>query len=120
MSTHNLCFRAKIIKNVYPCTPHFYYIKVGCKGVYISRTCLHDDCSACVDPMLICAFAARLCNMLWRGSLIYIHVGYIVYMFCLIRWNVPRMSHPGLALAGPFGFSSSMIILFTCRGRAVT
>ena len=39
MSTHNLCFRAKIRKDIYPCTP---YIKVGCKGVYISRTCLHD------------------------------------------------------------------------------
>ena len=27
MSTHNLCFRAKIRKNVYPCKPQFYYIK---------------------------------------------------------------------------------------------
>ena len=33
-STHNLCFRAKKEKNVYPCKPQFYYIKVGCKGVY--------------------------------------------------------------------------------------
>ena len=33
MSTHNLCFRAKISKKkVYPCTPQFYYVKVGCKG----------------------------------------------------------------------------------------
>ena len=34
MSTHNLCFRAKIRKNVYPCTPNLklYYTKVGCKG----------------------------------------------------------------------------------------
>ena len=33
MSTHDLSFRAKIKKiNVYPCTPQFYYIKVGCKG----------------------------------------------------------------------------------------
>ena len=76
--------------------------------------------SACVDAMLICAFAARLCNMLWRGSYIYTHVGFIVYMFCLVRWNVPRVSHPELALADPFVFPSSMIILFTCRGRAVT
>ena len=43
MSTHNLCFRAKIRKNVYPCTPQFPYIKVGCKGVFITRTCLHDE-----------------------------------------------------------------------------
>ena len=42
MSTHNLCFRAKIRKNVYPCTPQFHYIKMGCKGVEITRTCLHD------------------------------------------------------------------------------
>ena len=45
MSTHNLCFRAKIRKNVYPCTPQFYYIKVGCKGVYITRTCYPDALS---------------------------------------------------------------------------
>ena len=32
--------RAK--NNIYPCKPQFYYIKVGCKGVYITRTCLHD------------------------------------------------------------------------------
>ena len=32
MSTHNLCFRAKIRKKVYPCKPQFHYIKVGCKG----------------------------------------------------------------------------------------
>ena len=43
MSTHNLCFRAKIRKNVYPCTPQFHYIKVGCKGLFITRTCLHDE-----------------------------------------------------------------------------
>ena len=30
-------------KNVYPCKPQFYYIKVGCKGLYITRTCLHDE-----------------------------------------------------------------------------
>ena len=35
-STHNLCFRAKIRKIM------FYYIKVGCKGVFITRTCYHD------------------------------------------------------------------------------
>ena len=35
MSTHNLCYRAKIRKNVYLCKPQFYYIKVGCKGVHM-------------------------------------------------------------------------------------
>ena len=43
MSTQNLCFRVKIRKNVYPCTSQFHYIKVGCKGVFITQTCLHDD-----------------------------------------------------------------------------
>ena len=42
-STHKLCFRAKIRgKNAYLCKPQFYYIKVGCKGVYITRTCYPD------------------------------------------------------------------------------
>ena len=27
---------------VYPCKPQFHYIKVGCKGAFITRTCLHD------------------------------------------------------------------------------
>ena len=42
MSIYNLCFRAKIRKNVYPCTPQFYYTKVGCKGVFVTRTCFRD------------------------------------------------------------------------------
>ena len=27
---------------MYHCKPKFYYIKVGCKGMYITRICLHD------------------------------------------------------------------------------
>ena len=43
-STHNLCFRAKTKNNVYPVNPSFtIYIKEECKGVYITRTCNHDD-----------------------------------------------------------------------------
>ena len=41
-NTHDLCFRAKNKKNEYPCKPQFYFIKVGCKWVYIARTCYHD------------------------------------------------------------------------------
>ena len=41
-STHNLCFGAKIRKKVYPCKTQFYYIKVGCKGVFVTRTCFRD------------------------------------------------------------------------------
>ena len=32
----------KYEKHVYPCKPQFYYIKVGGKGVYITRTCFYD------------------------------------------------------------------------------
>ena len=42
MSTHNLCFKSKIIKNEYPCKPQFYNIKVGCKGVFVTQTCFRD------------------------------------------------------------------------------
>ena len=41
-STHNLCFGAKLEKYVNPSKPHFFYIKVGCKGVFITRTCYPD------------------------------------------------------------------------------
>ena len=42
MSTHKLHFGAKIRKIDYPCIPQFYYIKVGYKVVYITRTCYPD------------------------------------------------------------------------------
>ena len=42
MSIHNLCFTVEIRKNVYPCAPQVYYTKVGCKRVYITRTCYPD------------------------------------------------------------------------------
>ena len=42
MSTHNLCFGAKIRKIGNPCIPQFYYIKVGFKGVYFTRICFPD------------------------------------------------------------------------------
>ena len=35
-------FWSKNKKKVYPCKPQLYYIKMGCKGVFITRTCLHD------------------------------------------------------------------------------
>ena len=45
VSTHNLCFGAKIRKIGIPLqTPVFLYKKVGFKGVYISRTCFLDTC----------------------------------------------------------------------------
>ena len=42
-STHNLCFGAKKKREkVYPCKPQFYYIKVGCNGVFVTGTCFRD------------------------------------------------------------------------------
>ena len=41
-STHNLWFGSKIRKKVYPCKPQFYYIKVGCRGVFVTWTCFRD------------------------------------------------------------------------------
>ena len=35
-------FWGKNKKKVYPCKPQFYYIKVGCKGVFVTRTCFRD------------------------------------------------------------------------------
>ena len=40
-STNNLCFGAKIRKKDTPVKPQFYFIKVGCKGVFITGTCSH-------------------------------------------------------------------------------
>ena len=42
---YDLCFRAKIRKNEYPWKIKFYYIKVWCKGVFITRTCFRDGFS---------------------------------------------------------------------------
>ena len=44
MSTHNLYLEQKFENNVYPCKPQFNYIKEGCKGVFITRTCFRDVC----------------------------------------------------------------------------
>ena len=52
-------FSSKNKKKVYPCEPQFYYIKVGCKGVFVARTCFHDETKVLISCMvavqLICA-----------------------------------------------------------------
>ena len=57
-STHNLCFRATIRKKVFPGKPQFYYIKVGCKGVYITRICYHNVYND-VYPVFVMKVGAR-------------------------------------------------------------
>ena len=58
MSTYNLCLRAKKRKTLYPYKPQFYYIEVGCKGVYITQTCYPnvkiglDLCVYCLVTLL--------------------------------------------------------------------
>ena len=42
MSTHNICYRSKTKKYVYPANPSFYYVKVGYEGLCISQTCYPD------------------------------------------------------------------------------
>ena len=43
MSTHNLCFGAKIRKIGIPLQAPVLHIKVGFMGVNISRTCYSDE-----------------------------------------------------------------------------
>ena len=41
-------------KNVYPCKPQFYYIKVGCNGVFVTRTCFRDDSKTIISSTEMC------------------------------------------------------------------
>ena len=34
-----------------PVNPMFFYIKVGCKGVFISQRCFHDEACASAKPI---------------------------------------------------------------------
>ena len=72
MSTHNLCFASKII----PQYTLFCYIKVGYKGVYITRTYFLDVCPsmgvrdhAATDPG---CHGDRLLQQMDEGIKIYI------------------------------------------------
>ena len=46
----NMCpqtvFKSKNKKRCFPCKPQVNYIKVECKGVFITRVCYHDDRSS--------------------------------------------------------------------------
>ena len=44
MSTHNLCFRAKLEKMYTPVQPSFTIQKWGVRGgVFVTRTCFRDE-----------------------------------------------------------------------------
>ena len=51
----------KIGKNVYPCKPQFYCIKVGCKGVNITRT-YFMMARTLTGSMLICVIDVCKCH----------------------------------------------------------
>ena len=74
-------------KYVYPSKPHFFYIKVGCKGVFITRTCYPDAMNVYIfyfnfeeKTLIICflllEFLCRLmvlcecevANLIWKAN----------------------------------------------------
>ena len=65
-SIHNLCFKAKISNNEYPFKPQFYDIKVGCKEVFNTRACYHDEleCSEefCTGKLSTQALTCKFCT----------------------------------------------------------
>ena len=57
----------KYENNVYPCKPQIYYIKVGCKRVYNTRTCSHDD--------ELCVYIQRGNSNKYQQLISYIYMG---------------------------------------------
>ena len=55
--------------NVYPCKPHFYYIKVGFKGVKIISACFRDVLLTPDCPMLNSFTATGDNNRLFANSI---------------------------------------------------
>ena len=55
-------------KNIYPCKPQFYYIEVGCKGVYFTQTCNHDA------NKMACAFSKATYHPLYSDQSLLMHV----------------------------------------------
>ena len=45
-------FWSKNKKKVYPCKPQFYYIKVGCKGVFVTRKGLKGKARIPTDDLV--------------------------------------------------------------------
>ena len=60
MSTHNLCFGSKIRKIGIPLQTPVFYIKVGFKGVYITRACFPDDLSLGYRPQSVQPYCQTL------------------------------------------------------------
>ena len=69
-STHNLCFGAKIRKIGIPLnTPVLLYKSgVGFNGVYITRTCFHDDCHHGLSPLSYFPYSLKMLNGIYWAS----------------------------------------------------
>ena len=109
-STHNLCFREKIRKNVYPCKHQFSYIKVGYKGVYITWTCLHDDYTFWIWIMRTIKVLIRLHGKAaWKRRLIYTFVLLInpKPTFCICNNKGPDQLHGNRTTDQPPSFIST-------------
>ena len=59
-------FWDKNYEKVYPSKPKFYYIKVGRKGVFVTRTCLRDAFS--------CVFSVQVTLILFNKPVIHARI----------------------------------------------
>ena len=86
-STHNLCLEQKYEKNVCPCKPQFYYIKVGCKGVFITRTRypdeLHSPSLSPTGSAILSTDLSPLTNGIWE-----IHAGCSCFLHLQLLANI--------------------------------
>ena len=82
-------FWSKNKKNVYPCKPQFYYIKVGCNGVFVTRTCFRNGVNDEISFQNVYAYRAPV--KLWiRGMLItYCVCDFLFYGYpCMKKENM--------------------------------
>ena len=85
----------KFENNVYPCKPQFYHIKVGCKGVYISRTCFHDD--------------IQIQSILWCGHYVNTTMTYIT-IFTTVKADNCQMTQSIIIVFSYFLISRVLIV----------
>ena len=74
-------------KSVYPFKPQFYNINVGCKGVYITRTCLHN--AYCKHTAFLSFFLLNIVKLGFTGVNIF---SFFLLIFVLknILWVLVR------------------------------
>ena len=85
-------FWSKNKKKVYPCKPQFYYIKVGCKEVFVTRTCFRD-----------------VVNELQKQKMVLSQTCLNIFIAC-IKQGVGPQVFPTLVTALPLQYTYSMIL----------